>query len=49
VGALIAFGTGVGALLVLQRIVNRGRFGWFALWVGPLAFATIAMGQSWPG
>lgn len=49
VGALVALVTGIAALLVLRRIVNRGRFGWFALWVGPLAFATIAMGQSWPG
>jgi undecaprenyl-diphosphatase len=49
VGALVAFGTGVVALLALRRIVNLGRFGWFALWVGPLAFATIAMGQAWPG
>src|SRR5262245_21012463 len=49
VGTLVAFGTGVFALLLLRRIVNLGRFGWFALWVGPLALATIAMGQSWPG
>jgi undecaprenyl-diphosphatase len=49
VGALVAFGTGVFALVLLRRIVNLGRFGWFALWVGPLSLATIAMGQSWPG
>jgi undecaprenyl-diphosphatase len=49
VGALVAFGTGVFALVLLRRVVNLGRFGWFALWVGPLALATIAMGQSWPG
>jgi undecaprenyl-diphosphatase len=49
VGALVAFGTGVFALVLLRRIVNLGRFGWFALWMGPLALATIAMGQSWPG
>jgi undecaprenyl-diphosphatase len=48
VGALVALGTGIVALLLLRRIVNLGRFGWFALWVGPLALATIAMGQSWP-
>ena len=40
---------GIVALLMLRRVVNLGRFGWFALWVGPLALATIAMGQSWPG
>jgi len=49
VGALVALGSGVVALLFLRRIVMLGRFGWFALWVGPLALATIAMGQSWPG
>jgi undecaprenyl-diphosphatase len=49
VGAVVAFGAGVVALLALRRVVNLGRFGWFALWVGPLALATIAMGQSWPG
>ena len=48
VGAIAALGTGVVALHLLRRIVNLGRFGWFALWVGPLALATIAMGQSWP-
>jgi undecaprenyl-diphosphatase len=48
-GALVALGTGVVALLALRRIVNLGRFGWFALWVGPLALATIALGQAWPG
>ena len=48
-GALVALGTGIAALVVLRRIVMIGRFGWFALWVGPLALATIAMGQSWPG
>jgi undecaprenyl-diphosphatase len=49
VGVVVAFATGVGALQLLRRVVNLGRFGWFALWVGPLALATIAMGQAWPG
>jgi undecaprenyl-diphosphatase len=47
-GAIVSLGTGIFALELLRRIVNLGRFGWFALWVGPLALATIAMGQSWP-
>lgn len=48
VGALVASIVGVAALLLLQRLVKRGRFMWFALWVGPLAVATIAMGLAWP-
>ena len=48
-GALVAFGTGVAALLMLRHIVDRGRFGWFAFWVAPLSLATIALGLRWPG
>jgi len=47
-GAFAALLVGVVALLVLQRLVKRGRFTWFAIWVGPLAVATIAMGLAWP-
>ena len=47
-GAFAALLVGIGALLLLQRLVRRGRFMWFALWVGPLAIATIAMGLAWP-
>jgi len=48
-GAIVAFGTGVVALLMLRHIVDRGRFGWFAFWVAPLSLATIALGLRWPG
>jgi undecaprenyl-diphosphatase len=47
-GALVALGTGVFALTLLRRVVIRGRFGWFAFWVGPLALATLALGLAWP-
>lgn len=47
-GALVALVTGVVALLLLRRVVIRGRFGWFAFWVGPLALATLALGMAWP-
>ncbi len=47
-GASAALLIGIAALLLLQRLVKRGRFMWFALWVGPLAVATIAMGLAWP-
>ncbi len=49
VGPLAALLTGLAALVLLERIVARGKFMWFALWVGPLAIATIAMGMVWPG
>ncbi|HEY6727781.1 MAG TPA: undecaprenyl-diphosphate phosphatase [Polyangiaceae bacterium] len=48
VGGAVAFATGLLALIVLKRTVNQGRFAWFALWVGPLALATLAMAKAWP-
>jgi undecaprenyl-diphosphatase len=48
VGALVAFVTGVVALVALKKAVIQGRFAWFALWVGPLALATLAMAKAWP-
>lgn len=48
VGGAVAFVTGVLALIVLRRAVSQGRFAWFALWVGPLALATLAMAKAWP-
>jgi undecaprenyl-diphosphatase len=47
-GTVVAFVSGVAALLVLRRIVVGGRFHWFALWVMPLALATLAMARAWP-
>jgi undecaprenyl-diphosphatase len=47
-GALVAFGVGLVALVVLRRIVMRGHFAWFALWVLPLALATLALARAWP-
>lgn len=48
VGGAVAFVAGLLALIVLKRVVNQGRFPWFALWVGPLALATLAMAKAWP-
>ena len=48
-GALVAFAVGVVALLVLRRVVVRGHFSLFALWVLPIAIATLAMAKAWPG
>jgi undecaprenyl-diphosphatase len=47
-GASVALLTGVAALLLLQRVVQKGHFTWFAFWVGPLALATISLGIAWP-
>jgi len=47
-GAVVAFVSGIAALLVLRRVVVGGRFHWFALWVMPLALATLAMAHAWP-
>jgi len=48
-GAVVAFLTGLVALLFLRRAVTGGRFGWFALWVGPLSLSTLALAWAWPG
>jgi len=48
IGAAVALATGVVALRALRGVVDRGHFGWFAFWVGPLALATMAMGLAWP-
>ena len=47
-GALIAFGTGLGALWALRHAVSRGYFSLYALWVLPLAVATLALAWAWP-
>lgn len=47
-GALVAFGVGIGALALLRRVVSRGNLAWFALWVLPVALATLALAKAWP-
>jgi undecaprenyl-diphosphatase len=48
IGAAIAFGVGIGALVLLRGAVVRGHFPLFAAWTLPLAIATLAMAQAWP-
>jgi undecaprenyl-diphosphatase len=48
-GAVTAFGVGLLALSLLRRVVSRGNLAWFALWVLPLALATLALAKAWPG
>jgi undecaprenyl-diphosphatase len=47
-GAVIAFGVGLAALSLLRRVVARGHLAWFALWVLPVALATLALAKAWP-
>lgn len=47
-GMAVAFATGVLALVLLRQVVVGGRFWAFALWVAPLAVATLAMARAWP-
>jgi undecaprenyl-diphosphatase len=48
-GAITAFGVGLVALALLRRVVSRGNLAWFALWVMPVALATLALAKAWPG
>jgi undecaprenyl-diphosphatase len=47
-GAITAFAVGLGALSLLRRVVSRGHLAWFALWVLPVALATLALAKAWP-
>jgi undecaprenyl-diphosphatase len=47
-GAFVALITGFFAIWALRRVVVHGRFSAFALWVLPVALATLAMARSWP-
>jgi undecaprenyl-diphosphatase len=48
-GALVAFGVGIVALHLLRRVMMKGKFALFALWVLPLGVATLALARAWPG
>jgi undecaprenyl-diphosphatase len=48
-GGICAFAVGLLALRLLERVVARGNLSWFALWVLPLALATLALAKAWPG
>ena len=47
-GALLAFALALGSLIALRRIVASGRFHWFAIYLAPLAIATLAWGYARP-
>lgn len=47
-GAVAALAAGLFALPLLRRVVSRSNIAWFALWVLPLALATLALAKAWP-
>ncbi len=48
VGAGAACTVGLVALLLLKKVVVRGHFSLFALWVLPVGLATLALATVWP-
>jgi undecaprenyl-diphosphatase len=47
-GAAVACISGLFALLALRKVVVGGMFPLFALWVFPIAIATLFMARAWP-
>lgn len=47
-GTITSFAVGIMALTLLRRMVSRGQLAWFALWVLPVALATLALAKAWP-
>ena len=48
VGAGVACTVGLVALLLLRRVVVRGHFSLFSVWVLPVGLATLALAAVWP-
>ena len=48
IGAGVAFVIGIVALVILRRVLTRGHFSLFAIWVVPVALATLALARAWP-
>jgi undecaprenyl-diphosphatase len=47
-GALLAFAFALGSLALLRRVVENGKIHWFAVYLAPLAMATLAWGYARP-
>jgi undecaprenyl-diphosphatase len=47
-GALLAFALALGSLHVLRRVTENGKIHWFAVYLAPLAVATLAWGYARP-
>jgi undecaprenyl-diphosphatase len=48
IGSAVAFAVGIVALVILRRVLKRGAFPLFAIWVVPVALATLALARAWP-
>jgi len=47
-GALLAFAFALASLLALRRVTESGKIHWFAVYLAPLAVATLAWGYARP-
>jgi undecaprenyl-diphosphatase len=47
-GALMALGAGLLALFGLRRLMQHGQLAWCALWLLPVALASLALAKAWP-
>lgn len=47
-GLLTAFGAGLAGLYLLRRLVRSGHVAWAALWLLPVALASLALAKAWP-
>jgi len=47
-GTLAAFGAGLAGLYLLRRLVQSGQVAWGALWLLPVALASLALAKAWP-
>jgi undecaprenyl-diphosphatase len=48
-GALVSFGAGLLSLYLLRRLMQYGHVAWCALWLLPVALASLALAKAWPG
>ena len=49
IAGIISLPLGLLGLGLSRRVVSAGNVAWFALWVLPLALATLALAKAWPG
>jgi len=47
-GTLLAFGGGLLGLYLLRRLMQHGHIAWCALWLLPVALASLALAKAWP-
>jgi undecaprenyl-diphosphatase len=47
-GTLAAFGAGLLGLFSLRRVMQHGYLAWCALWLLPVALASLALAKAWP-